>query len=595
MKRLKTILLYAFFALIGYNLYCQDEPITIEAEEGTLGSDYWVDEYDGATYVEPLTDYAGLSNPATDDKVITYEVTFTEHGTYQLFVRLMVGRDDGDDDSFFFGNGFGTKSSTADSDWIMVNQIGYIGYSEPEDIVYENGNAPNVIWKWINLTVYTGNTFEVDSTDSTLVFQIGARENGLKIDKFAFGKTGVYYTVANLDNGEAGSTTPPVAPEPVTGDPLAYGKCKYLGCCYGQSSSQDFEHYWNQVVPENAGKWGSVEGTRDVMNWTELDNAYNLAKDNGFPFRWHVLVWGSQQPGWIESLTESEQLEEIKEWFAAIAERYDDIDIIEVVNEPMHAQPSYKNALGGDGSSGWDWIIEAFKLAKQYFPGTSLMINEYGIASNPSTARDYVEIIELLQAENLIDAIGLQAHGFSLTGTAEKISESLDILAETELPIIATEMDIDGPTDEEQLASYETIFPLFWEHESVEGISLWGFRIGMWRTDAGANLLNANGTDRPAMTWLRDYVATNTAGGNCPVSVNMNLLNNDVSIFPNPSNGYIQVQCDGFSSIEIYNINGQKVLESVEKTICIHSISKGVYFIKIINRKGESYLRKLIY
>jgi endo-1,4-beta-xylanase len=38
--------------------------------------------------------------------------------------------------------------------------------------------------------------------------------------------------------------------------------------------------YFDQLTPENAGKWGSVEGTRDVMNWTDFDTAYNFARGN---------------------------------------------------------------------------------------------------------------------------------------------------------------------------------------------------------------------------------------------------------------------------------------------------------------------------
>ena len=35
------------------------------------------------------------------------------------------------------------------------------------------------------------------------------------------------------------------------------------------------------------------------MNWDTLIASYNLAKDNGFPIRFHILVWGRQQPDWI--------------------------------------------------------------------------------------------------------------------------------------------------------------------------------------------------------------------------------------------------------------------------------------------------------
>jgi hypothetical protein len=72
------------------------------------------------------------------------------------------------------------------------------------------------------------------------------------------------------------------------------------------TASLNFANYWNQVTPENGGKWGSVEGTRDVMNWTQADAAYALAKANGFKFKWHTFIWGNQQPAWIESLSTAE-------------------------------------------------------------------------------------------------------------------------------------------------------------------------------------------------------------------------------------------------------------------------------------------------
>ena len=83
---------------------------------------------------------------------------------------------------------------------------------------------------------------------------------------------------------------------------------------------------------------------------------------------------------------------------------------------------------------------------------------------------------------------------------------NLDRLAETGLPIYVTELDIDGPTDAEQLASYQRVFPVFWEHPGVHGVTLWGFRPGLWREKEGAFLVRADGSERPALKWLRDYV-----------------------------------------------------------------------------------------
>jgi hypothetical protein len=83
---------------------------------------------------------------------------------------------------------------------------------------------------------------------------------------------------------------------------------------------------------------------------------------------------------------------------------------------------------------------------------------------------------------------------------------NLDLLAATGLPIYVTELDIDGPTDEVQLADYQRIFPVFWEHPAVRGITLWGYRPGHWRTAQGAYVVLENGAERPAMVWLQGYV-----------------------------------------------------------------------------------------
>ena len=90
----------------------------------------------------------------------------------------------------------------------------------------------------------------------TQTFQIGAREDGIDIDKIAFGRQGIFYTVSNLNNGQAGSTVRP-GEEPV-GPPLADGLDKFLGCGFGPDSRRDFAGYWNQVTPGNAGKWGWI-------------------------------------------------------------------------------------------------------------------------------------------------------------------------------------------------------------------------------------------------------------------------------------------------------------------------------------------------
>lgn len=298
--------------------------------------------------------------------------------------------------------------------------------------------------------------------------------------------------------------------------PLARHQDKFLGCAYADMQSRAFGRYWNKVTPENSGKWGEVEAERDRMDWRGLDAAYRFAKRRGYPFHMHVMIWGNQQPEWMKDLPAAEQREEIEEWFAAVAARYPQLDFVEVVNEPLNDPPDrmdaggghYIAALGGVGASGWEWIVESYRLARRHFPRSQLLINDYNITNKPENTRRYLEIIALLQKENLLDGIGVQAHSFATTTEwpMDVHRANLDALAATGLPVYVTEMDVDGIADEQQLANFQRVFPVFWEHPGVRGITFWGFRPGLWREKEGANLVRANGSERPALKWLRRYL-----------------------------------------------------------------------------------------
>jgi hypothetical protein len=133
--------------------------------------------------------------------VATYAVTFPTAGTYNLYARLRVGPDPFNDDSMFYGNGFGTKSPSTASDWLFVNGLGSAGFSNNTDVVTGGGSLGGGMWKWIDLSQFTSQPgFTVSTGSLTQTFQIGARENGLDLDKFVFGTAGYTFSVSNLDN-----------------------------------------------------------------------------------------------------------------------------------------------------------------------------------------------------------------------------------------------------------------------------------------------------------------------------------------------------------------------------------------------------------
>jgi endo-1,4-beta-xylanase len=257
---------------------------------------------------------------------------------------------------------------------------------------------------------------------------------------------------------------------------LAEGQNKFLGNIIAGSVPSSFSTYWNQVTPENSGKWGSVESSRDSMNWSGLDMAYNFAKNNGYPFKQHTFVWGSQEPGWIGSLSQTEQRAEVEEWIGAYCDRYPDTDLIDVVNEPLHTPASYRNALGGAGSTGWDWVVTAFQMARQHCPNAQLLINDYGITNDSNATGQYLQIIQILQDRGLLDGIGDQVHTFNIIGySASTLQSNLDRLTATGLPVYVSEWDVNSSNDQTQLQEYQQKFPIYWDNPGVKGMTLWGY------------------------------------------------------------------------------------------------------------------------
>jgi len=378
---------------------------------------------------------------------------------------------------------------------------------------------------------------------------------------------------------------------------LADEKCKFLGNIIASSVPSDFGFYWNQVTPENAGKWGSVEPTRDQMNWTQLDLAYNYAKNNGLRFKQHTLVWGQQQPGWIDELSDEEKKAEVEEWIREFCERYPDTDYIDVVNEPLHALPSYMNALGGTGSTGWDWVIWTFGKAREYCPNAKLILNDYNIVSDNNATNYYVLLINLLKERGLIDIIGEQGHFLETTPLAT-IDANLDKLAATGLPIHISEFDVNIADDAEQRQKYQELFPVLWTHPAVQGVTLWGYRQGqIWRENA--YLVRSDNTQRPAMEWLADYVPDTYGGSFCnPVSG----IEDEAAFggaYPNPTTGrFTLALVSGSSRVDVFDLQGRLVTRRDVKgqtEVQMHlDRGPGVYLLKVIRAQDSSWQRIIV-
>ena len=314
----------------------------------------------------------------------------------------------------------------------------------------------------------------------------------------------------------------------------------------------DFATYWNQITCENEGKWGSVEADRDVMVWSGIERAYKFAKQHGMPYKQHTFVWGSndawgpndQNPQWMKGLSQNEQREEVKEWIESYCDKFDETDLIDVVNEPVHVKPPWYDAIGGEGDTGYDWVIWAFQTARDACPYSTLILNDYNVLRYETDK--FIEVAKILKKEGLLDAVGAQAHGLEDQSFAE-LKSNFDKVAALGVPIYISEYDINIANDDQQKQVMKQQFTFLYENPQVAGITLWGYLYGQtWRQNTG---LIRNGEPRPAMNWLCSYFTGQDCNGN-------QVSNPTPTPYPGASGDHtIIIRAYGTTGEEIINLN----------------------------------------
>ncbi len=333
------------------------------------------------------------------------------------------------------------------------------------------------------------------------------------------------------------------------------GKCKgkYFGNITAYSVPSNYTQLWNQTTSENGSKWGSCDRGNGQYNFGNSDLAYNTAKNSGGAFKFHALIWGAQAPSYLANSSAAQIETAIRNWYQAVENHYapmGGLQMIDVLNEPVNTPinrevANLKAALTmgyqreaanqGDRNNPYGWAIWCFQLARKHFPTSVLLINEFNTEHNWNNCRaEYIKMSNAIKnapnltdgRKNLIDGIGLQAHGIE-TLSANAWKGCIDeIWEKTGLPLHITEFDLAAdPNETHQKNKFAEFIPIAWEHPHVAGITLWGYVQGStWRqgnkqtgpggTDTG--IMYANGQDRPAMTWLRQYMASRTSLACCP-------------------------------------------------------------------------------
>ncbi|MBO7607669.1 MAG: endo-1,4-beta-xylanase [Paludibacteraceae bacterium] len=316
-----------------------------------------------------------------------------------------------------------------------------------------------------------------------------------------------------------------------TGEQCDYSDCNLV-----------YADYWNQITCENATKWGSVHNGWGRFNWSSPDRTYKYCQEHGIIFKFHALIWGSQHPNWIESLSVDDTKKAIVEWYDECKKHFPNLEIIDVVNEAIYSggdyhspykstkiiqalgslaedraqketgtRPSYNcNTNGYPNTNSYQWIAEAFRLARDRWPNAILIYNDYNTFQWQKT--EFINLINGLKACGApIDAAGNQAHDLNDMSGSQFRSALEEIHNKTQIPQYITEYDIAKSDDATFETRYKEQFPIMWEADYVAGVTLWGWIYGHTWVTNGCSGLVRDCKKRSAFTWLENYMKTDAA------------------------------------------------------------------------------------
>ncbi len=255
---------------------------------------------------------------------------------------------------------------------------------------------------------------------------------------------------------------------------------------------------FNMITPENEMKWDTTEPSRGSFNFGPADSIVSHAQAHGQRMRGHTLVWHSQLPSWVSSISDANTLRSVMNNHITqeMSHYKGKIYAWDVVNEAFadgssnHRSSVFQNVLGNG------FIEEAFKTARSVDSSAKLCYNDYNIEDwNAAKTQGVYNMVKDFKSRGVpIDCVGFQSH-FGTGGPPSNFQTTLSNFAALGVDVQITELDIAQASS----TNYSNTVRACMNVSRCTGITVWGIRDSdSWRSGDSPLLFDNNGNKKAA-------------------------------------------------------------------------------------------------